>query len=156
MSDDKRTEDDKANAELAALEAELAEARARRAEAAAARDKAKAPERLRRQIAVEEKAAANDELFAELQNKHGESDVRRIDSEDGDMIVVGRPAPVAFKRFQQSKTSVDDCDALVRTCLLTSKDGYNATVSKFPALIVSAANAASEIAGVRRKEAEGK
>lgn len=139
------------------LRQRLANAKAKRVEAADAREKAKEPERLLAEIELEEKRLANDEVFAELQAKHGESDVQRIDTEDGGMLVVERPKSVAFKRFQQSKTNVDDCDSLVRTCLVhPSKDAYNGIVSKYPAKIVEAANKASELAGVRRKEAEGK
>lgn len=140
-----------------ALRQKLADAKARRADRAAEREKAREPDRLLAAIELEEKGIENDATFEELQAKHGEADIRRIDTEDGGMLVVKRPEPVAFKRFQQSKTNVDDCDNLVRLCLVyPSKEAYNRMVSKYPAKIVEAANKASELAGVRRKEAEGK
>ncbi len=139
------------------LEAAVAEAKARREEARVARDDARAPDRLRAELALVTRQAEMDAIYDELESKHGSNEIRRVDADDGSMLVVSRPASVAFKRFQQSKTSVDDCDAFVRTCLVyPSKEGYNELVSKWPAKIVEGANVASELAGIRRKEASGK
>lgn len=150
MSDREMTEQEK-------LEAAIADARARREEARAAREAARAPDRLREELAIVTRQAEMDEAYDALETEHGAKELRRIDTEDGRMIVVKRPAPVAFKRFQQSKTSVDDCDAFVRTCLVhPSKEAYNELTSTYPAKVVEAANAASELAGIRRKEAAGK
>jgi len=139
------------------LEAAIADAKAKREEARAAREAARAPDRLREELDIVNRQAEMDEVYDGLETEHGVKEVRRVDTEDGGMLVVKRPAPVAFKRFQQSKAAVDDCDAFVRTCLVyPSKEAYNGLTSKYPAKIVEAANVASELAGIRRKEASGK
>jgi hypothetical protein len=139
------------------LRQRLADARAKRTAEADARALAREPDRLLAEIACEERRAVSDAAYADLQAEHGESAVRRVDTDDGDAIVVVRPAMVAFKRFQQSPARVDDCDAFVRTCVVyPSKERYNAIVSKYPAIVVMAANAASELAGVRKREQESK
>ena len=143
--------------EVTALERELEQAKAELERAKIERENRQRPEKLKAERERIARLTRNEQVFGDLEAEHGINRLRRVDTEDGRMIVVRRPAPVAFKRFQQSKTNVDDCDALVRTCLVyPSRDEYTKIIEDYPAKTVESANAASELAGIRRRELEGK
>lgn len=143
--------------ELQELQQKLEAAREAREDAARRRDAEQQAEALRIELARVEKSAEMDGVFADLQTEHGLEDVRRVDAPDGHMIAIGRPARVAFRRFQQSKGQIDDCDQLVRTCMLyPDRDSYNEIVGKYPGKIVECANAAAVLAGVAVQESAGK
>ena len=136
---------------------EMERIRESREEKRIAREKAMEPARRARVEAKANLVAEMDDVYYELEQQHGDNNLRRIDVEDGSMIVVKRPAQVSFKRFQQSKVYFDDCDALIRTCLVypNTKD-YSKIIDVWPGLALSAANEACALAGVRAKESEGK
>lgn len=143
--------------ELQKLQQKLEAAREAREEAARAREAAQQADVLAMELARITKATEMDGVFAELQAEHGLEDVRRVDTSDGHMIAIKRPARVAFRRFQQSKGQIDDCDQLVRTCLVyPGRDIYNDIVGKYPGKIVECANAAAALAGITVQESAGK
>jgi hypothetical protein len=145
------------------LERRLEEARAKRAAAAAAREEAKLPARLQTELEREERAMADDEVIARLEDEHGAVG-RAIGVVHTDLgaVVLKRAAPPQFKRFQdlmarENPKQHELSDTLVRPCVLHPSQGeFEKMLAEQPHILIRCANTISELAGVRTKEEAGK
>ena len=94
-----------------------------------------------------------------LEAQHGAEGrfIRRIDSPDG-MVVVKRPAHVAYKQFvDNGKFTLDACNKLVLCCLVyPSKEAYTDLTDKSPAVVTAAANEIVKLAGFKAEDNSGK
>lgn len=116
-------------------------------------------EQLGRDLAAAKRARREAEVIEQLEAKHGPLRKRlmRVDTDEG-MIVVGKPNPLAYKRFvDQGKTNTEALSKLVRPCVLhPDKTELDRILEEVPAALVRCADAACFLAGVRKEEAEGK
>ena len=74
------------------------------------------------------------------------------------MVVVKRPAHVAYKQFVDgNKFTLDACNKLVLCCLVyPSKEAYTDLTDKSPAVITAAANEIVKLAGFKAEDNTGK
>lgn len=145
------------------LEKKLEELRSKRAAAALAREEAKRPARLQTELEREERAIADDDVIARLEDELGPIG-RAIGVVRTDLgaVVVKRAPPPAFKRFQdlmarENPKQHELSDALVRPCLVhPSSSEFDKMLAEQPHILIRCANVLSELAGVRTKEEAGK
>ncbi len=73
-------------------------------------------------------------------------------------VIVRRPHAVTFKRFQDKGDAKNaDCETLVRKCLAhPDAAGFDRIVEEYPGIVVTAANAVVELAGINAREVSGK
>ena len=144
---------------VAELRKELEAARAAAENAESKRAEAAELEQLKGQIEIEKRRAEEAAKLAELEAQYGTEGrfIRRIDSPDG-MVVVKRPAHVAYKQFVDgNKFTLDACNKLVLCCLVyPSKEAYTDLTDKSPAVITAAANEIVKLAGFKAEDNTGK
>lgn len=132
-------------AEREALEAE----RARKAEV----------ETARAELAAEEQRLKDEPEIAKAVNEHGAigSKIAVVETDMG-AIVVKRPPPVVFKRFQdKGSTKTDDFWSLVKPCIVyPDVRRVNEILEALPGTLGSLADEVVTLAGYRTKEAGGK
>jgi hypothetical protein len=141
------------------LEQKLSELRAKRAALAEERAKQEAERALVEQIEAEERALRDDEAIAAAEAEHGPVGKRiAVVHTDLGVIIVKRPNPLIFRRFQdKGTTKTEDFDQLVRPCLVyPSKTEFDRILEELPATLIRAANAVCALAGVRHDEISGK
>lgn len=152
-----------AREEVAAEAADL-EARLRAASDAQAAAKAvlepEGLEALRERVEAAELEARNASALAEAVKKHGKIGVE-IDYEtapDGRIVIVKRPHPAAFKRFQDlERVTVEETEQLVRPCVVYPDHGaYDTLADRCPGIVSACAVRVSQLAGVRKVEKRGK
>ena len=138
--------------ELEAAKAAAESAEAKRLEATELAD-------LKAQIELEKRRAEESIKLYELEAQYGTEGrfIRRIDSPDG-MVVVKRPAHVAYKQFvDNGKFTLDACNKLVLCCLVyPSKEAYTDLTDKSPAVVTAAANEIVKLAGFKAEDNSGK
>ena len=144
---------------VAELRKELEAARAAAENAESKRAEAAEIAQLKGQIEIEKRRAEEAAKLAELEAQYGTEGrfIRRIDSPDG-MVVVKRPAHVAYKQFVDgNKFTLDACNKLVLCCLVyPSKEAYTDLTDKSPAVITAAANEIVKLAGFKAEDNTGK
>ena len=144
---------------VAELRKELEAARAAAENAESKRAEAAEIAQLKGQIEIEKRRAEEAAKLAELEAQYGTEGrfIRRIDSPDG-MVVVKRPAHVAYKQFVDgNKFTLDACNKLVLCCLVyPSKEAYTDLTDKIPAVITAAANEIVKLAGFKAEDNTGK
>ena len=144
---------------VAELRKELEAARAAAENAESKRAEAAEIAQLKEQIEIEKRRAEEAAKLAELEAQYGTEGrfIRRIDSPDG-MVVVKRPAHVAYKQFVDgNKFTLDACNKLVLCCLVyPSKEAYTDLTDKSPAVITAAANEIVKLAGFKAEDNTGK
>lgn len=121
---------------------------------------ARAPElALLEQVEAEELAAKNAQAIADAEAAHGPmgKKVRAIETSNG-VVIVKRPNHLLFRKFQDSgKVSTDECERLVRPCLVYPDAAtFDRWAEEEPGIIVRAANACAQLAGIRAEEVAGK
>jgi hypothetical protein len=109
-------------------------------------------------IEAEERALRDEIAIADAETAHGPVDKRiAIVNTSNGVVIVKRANHVLFRRFQDSKLNVDECEKLVRPCLVhPDKATFDRWAEEEPAIIVRAANALGTLAGIRGEEASGK
>lgn len=123
--------------------------RAKRAELAA----------YRRSVEAKEYALRDAPEIAAAEAEHGPIGERiAVIETDLGAIVIKRPEPVVFKRFQdKGSTKTDDLLALVRPCLVyPDAKRFGEILDALPATLSRLADEAVTLAGLRTKEAAGK
>lgn len=148
-------------AEIAALEAELAAERAR-LEEIEDRRKPSPIEAKKAELAAAKRQREEAEILSDLETKHGALGRRiaRLDTQGG-MVVLKRPVDMAYRRFTErqnnGKFSLEECDKLVRLCLLHPDPArFTTIVEEEPAVLVRATNKLLDLAGTRKDEDAGK
>lgn len=131
------------------------------AAARAERERLEAEQAEAAELAALELEAKTEEAMAKAVRERGAANVRLVPTITG-VCIVGRPSHLAFREFTDSgKVDNQAAEKLVRASLV-EPDGKAAfasflrMVEQEPALLMRAANAACELAGVRAKEAAGK
>jgi len=143
------------------LEKELREIKAARDAASDAREQRRAAKALADEIEICKTTSAMDAIFDDLIESNGRKAIERVDLPNGKMIVVKKPAHVAYQRMTAKARKDDitskDCDILVKSCLLyPSWDEYALAREEWPGLETDATNAALNLGRVGRATSEGK
>lgn len=114
------------------------------------------------QLASEERALADDKALADAIAKHGQigKGVALVETPDG-MIVVKRPNPILFRRFQDTSKgeapTLDEVEKLVRPCVVhPSIASFESILDAQPGVLVRCGNAVCALAGVAQGEVRGK
>lgn len=140
-------------------EEKLAEVRARRAELERQRAEREAERALQEQLEAETRALADEEAIAKAEDDHGPVGKRiALVRTDMGVIILKRPNPVLFRRFQdQGKTTHDALDKLVRPSVVHPDHAtFDRILDELPATMTICANSVCVLAGVRTEEAAGK
>jgi hypothetical protein len=133
--------------QLRAKREALAAARLARAEAAAPDEK----------LAAERLALADEEAMDQAEAEHGKRRVALVQTDLG-AVIVKRPHPAIFKRFQdRGKTNTDALADLIRPCLLhPTLTGFERICEELPATLTRVADAITVLAGFRSDDISGK
>jgi hypothetical protein len=150
------------------FEEEMKELKAREAAAAAAlepieAERAKREElaAYRREVERKERAVKEAPEIARLEAEHGPigEKIAVVETDEG-AIVLKRPAPVVFKRFQDagdSKSKSDTFASLVKPCVIyPDMKRFNEILEALPATLSRCADEVVALAGFGQKEAAGK
>ncbi len=150
------------------LKKELAAIKAERERKAAERAAAGEAARLQEQIAREKQAAADDETYAALCDKHGAENLRRINTKHG-MVVVTSAEPIVQSRFQDETARSDHpnpkvrmsftaaAEKFARLCVVhPSREAYDKIAERVSGLPAIAANEAFELGKPQVEEDSGK
>ena len=160
MTNENETSDPKIDeeAEIKELQERIARAQEQREQAEQKREAMRrSPAELRKQLEREEQAAKDAEALLAAEQEHGVNRVASIETEEG-LIIVKRPNPLHFKRFQdKDKHKVDDFEQLVRPCVIhPSKARFDEICENLPATLMRCANAVVQLAGFRARDLAGK
>lgn len=111
------------------------------------------------QVEAEELALKNVQAVSEAEASHGPvgKKIRVVETSSG-VVILKRPNHVLFRKFQDSgKVSTDECERLVRPCLVYPDAAtFDRWAEEEPGIIVRAANACAQLAGIRAEEVAGK
>lgn len=137
---------------MAKAQATLDELRGKRE----ARDEA---HRRLRKLETAEREAKNETAIAAALEEHGPigQKIAVIDTDLG-AIIVKRPNPLVFKRFQSAgSVKWDDLEKLVRPCVVyPDKGALDTILEDLPATLTRVADAVVTLAGARAQEVSGK
>ena len=159
MADYKLTDEEKAT--IAAAEERIGKARAQRAALSEQREAQKRIARVLQEAEAEEQAGRDDETCARLEAEHGKmgEKIARVDTAAG-MVVVRRPQQAVFRRWQSKRDDSllpEHLEKLVFDSLLyPSKADFGRMLEELPGIIVRTADAVIDLAGVGKKNIEGK
>ena len=130
-------------ADLRAQRAALAEARRIREEQRAAAE----------QLIEEKRGLADDQALEAAEIEHGAKKIAVVRTDMG-AIILKRPHPVIFKRFQdKGSLKHEDLEKLVRPSLVYPDAArFNEIMDELPATLLRCANTVSGLAGVRMEE----
>lgn len=144
---------------MSELEERLRKARAERARLEEERALREPELALLEQVEAEELALKNAQAVADAEATHGPvgKKIRTVETSSG-VVIVKRPNHLLFRRFQDSgKVSTDECERLVRPCLVYPDAAtFDRWAEEEPGIIVRAANACAQLAGIRAEEVSGK
>lgn len=140
----------------------LAELKAARAQLAADRE-ARATLTAEQQIAIEERALADDQALARAESEIGALD-REIKSVDTDMgvVIVKRAHPAVYRRFSAKMTrsasgGLDEARELASACRVhPSAEELDRIFERMPHVAVQCASKIIELAGARSEEVNAK
>lgn len=155
MSEEKDNTVEKKDSEVAELEARLKAAVGSKARF----DEARQTAELRRRVEEAERVAADLEVLEGLIAKHGEiGDRLAVLHTSAGMVVVKRPNPLHYRRFQDQKDQqTEHVATLVRTCLVhPSATGFETICNELPATLLQVADLVASLAGVGKGRVEGK
>lgn len=145
--------------EMEALKAREAEAEAALAPHEAARAQRAELAAYRRTVEAKERAIKDAPEIERAEAEHGPigEKIAVIETDMG-AIVIKRPEPAVFKRFQdKGATKTDDLLALVKPCLVYPDAKRLGTIlDALPATLSRLADEAVTLAGLRAKEVSGK
>lgn len=115
----------------------------------------------RRRVEAEERAIKEAPEIERLEAEHGAIGERiAVVETDLGAIVIKRPAPVVFRRFQDAgdaKSKSDTFTSLVKPCVLyPDMKRFNEILDALPATLSRLADEAVALAGFGQKEAAGK
>ncbi len=141
------------------LKARIEKARAERAELTRSTAERDEIEALRSQAEAEERALKDERAIAAAVQEHGPigTKIAVVETRLG-AIVVKRANHLHFKRFQDAESlKVVTIEKLVRPCLVyPDVSTFEQIMEELPAVWVPLANAISDLAGAKSKEAAGK
>lgn len=151
---------------MATIEEEMKELKARDAAAAAALEPIEAQRAQRAELAAyrraveaKERAIKDAPEIEKAEAEHGPigEKIAVIETDEG-AIVIKKPPPVVFKRFQdKGTTKTDDFLALVKPCLVyPDQRRLGEILEALPATLSRLADEAVALAGFGRKEVAGK
>jgi len=138
-------------------EEKLAQVRAERARLQAERDAKEAARSTEDLLEAESRALADEKALADAEEKHTAKRVRMVRTDMG-AIIVKRPHPAIFKRFQdKGSMKTDDLDALVRPNVVYPDLGrFDQILEELPATLIRLADAIAGLAGTRGDDISGK
>jgi hypothetical protein len=139
--------------------AQLAEVRAKRAALAEARRVREAQRAIDEALADEKQSLADDQAIEAAEAEHGPVGKKlAVVKTDMGAIILKRPHPAAFKRFQdKGSLKTVDLDRLVRGCLVHPlPDVFDLVMDELPATLLRCADAVSYLAGVRAEDVSAK
>lgn len=136
--------------------ARLAEIRAKRAQLADATEARLTPG-IEEEIAIEERRLKEDEEFEKFQVEFGVRNVRLLRFDSG-AVIIRKPHIAAYRKFSDSENVNNEAaEAYVKSCLLyPSKPEFDRIMRDFPGLLPKCAKHASELAGFRAADIQGK
>lgn len=122
-----------------------------------------------RQVALEEKRLANDEVYAKLEDQYGTGNIKSFTLKDGTMVVVKAPESMAFRRFTDHVALADHPNPKVRKSMHDSalqmaqlcvvhpdRVTFDALAERWPGLVPTAAGEAYELGKPQVEEDAGK
>jgi hypothetical protein len=139
------------------LEAQLAEIRSKRVKLAEARELRAVPSAAE-QLAMEQRALADDEALERLELEHGPAG-KAIDIVRTDVgaVIVRRPHMAVFRRFQDDSKDTAALEKLVRPCVLhPSKAEFDRMCEELPFTLQRCADAVCTLAGIRKEDIKAK
>jgi hypothetical protein len=116
------------------------------------------------ELAREERALRDDQAIIEAEKRFGRQGehiyvITQVDAPESDIVIVKRPNPVAFKRFQdQEESQVKHIEELCMPCVVYPSVGVvdRLVTSEKPALLMRIMHGVSYLAGARKAVEQGK
>lgn len=139
------------------LQERLQRAKKKREAARQRREELESKGELERRVQAEEQAAIDEEALFNAESEHGRNKIATVDTPMG-MIIVKRPNPLHFKRFQDKESAkTKDLEQLVRPCVVhPDMNRFDAILEELPATLTRCADRVATLAGVRVRELSGK